>query len=142
IPERFVILESWPLSKAGRPDLAALATLRVPALEATSGYVEPQTEIEKKIAAVWRELLKTEKVGLNDNFFDLGGNSLLIARACGELRAALGRNISVVEMFKHPSIGALARHLSQPQLERPSLEEVRRRAQTRKALTRQRRGGR
>ncbi|HWX43332.1 MAG TPA: condensation domain-containing protein, partial [Blastocatellia bacterium] len=138
IPEQFVMLESWPLTEDGKLDRAALTALRVPAVEATAGYVEPQTEIEKKIAAVWRELLKAENVGLNDNFFDLGGNSLLMARACGELRTALDRDISVIDMFRHPSVGALARYLSQPQPERPSLEEVRRRTETRKTLTRQR----
>jgi acyl carrier protein len=138
IPERLVILKSWPLSEDGKLDRAALAALQAPAVEATAGYAEPQTEIETKIAAVWREVLKAEKVGLNDNFFDLGGNSLLIARACGELRTALGRDIPVVDMFKHPTVGALARHLSQPQPESPAQAEVRRRAQTRKALTRRR----
>jgi hypothetical protein len=138
IPERFIILESWPLTEGGKLDPAALAALPVPAVEATAGYVEPQTELEKKIAAVWGEMLHVHKVGLNDNFFDLGGNSLLIARACAELRNALDRDISVVDMFKHPSVGALARRLSRPQLEGTSLEEVRRRTETRKALTRQR----
>ena len=64
-------------------------------------------------AATWQELLHVEQVGLHDNIFDLGANSLLTMQANGRLRTLLGKPISLVEMFQFPSVAALARHLTE-----------------------------
>jgi long-subunit acyl-CoA synthetase (AMP-forming) len=69
-------------------------------------------ELEAEIASVWREVLKVERVGRNDNFFELGGNSLLLAEAHGKLRTATGRDLTLVELFDRPTVGALAAHLA------------------------------
>ena len=74
-------------------------------------FVAPRTPTEHAIAAVWREAFRTDAVGIQDNFFDLGGHSLLMIRVHARLREALESDISVVRMFQHPTIESLARHL-------------------------------
>ena len=64
--------------------------------------------MEKRIAAIWREVLSLERVGLNDNFFDLGGHSLALMKVHDRLESAFGRQIPVVELFKNPTVRTLA----------------------------------
>jgi aryl carrier-like protein len=70
------------------------------------------TEMEGRIAAVWQQLLGLEQVGIHDNFFDLGGHSLLIVRLQQQLQTILRRPITLVELFQFPTVHALATHLS------------------------------
>ncbi|MEQ1862554.1 MAG: amino acid adenylation domain-containing protein [Chthoniobacteraceae bacterium] len=77
----------------------------------STNFVAPRSAIEKQIAGVWREAFGTDEVGVRDNFFDLGGHSLLMLRVHARLREVLKRDISVVRMFQHPTIESLARHL-------------------------------
>ena len=87
------------------PDLAPRATHKA--------FVPASNDVERTIAAVWSELLRTEDVDVNDNLFDLGANSLLVMQANGRLRSALGKPISLVEMFQFPSVASLAAHLGE-----------------------------
>jgi len=120
IPSAFVMLEALPLLPSGKLDRRALPAVEGlrPALEAS--FVAPGTEVERTIAAVWQEVLRLEKVGLHDNFFDLGGHSLLLIQVNSRLREALNRNLSMVAMFQYPTISALAGHLNIDQEQRPS----------------------
>jgi acyl carrier protein len=77
-------------------------------------HVPPRDEAERTVAAIWREALGIEKVGAHDNFFDLGGHSLLLARVHVLLKERLGREISIVDLFRHPTVASLARHLAFP----------------------------
>jgi amino acid adenylation domain-containing protein len=74
--------------------------------------VPPRTEIERRIAALWGELLGLREVGIHHNFFELGGHSLLLARVRARLREAFGRDVPILEMFRHPTVSALAAHLA------------------------------
>ncbi len=114
VPAAFVFLPALPLSPNGKVDVRALpAPERVrPDLE--TAYAAPKSELERIIAAVWQEELKVERVGIHDNFFDLGGHSLLLARVHARLREALARDISLVELFKNSTVSALAAALSAP----------------------------
>jgi acyl carrier protein len=109
----FVPLAELPLTPDGQPDLLALAALGGARVAPKSAYMAPQTAIERDIAAIWQAALRIEKVGVQDNFFDLGGQSLLMTQVQGKLRAALKRDISMVDLFKYPTISALASYLSQ-----------------------------
>lgn len=71
--------------------------------------------LAKTIAAVWQEVLAVDEVHRKDNFFDLGGNSLLLAEMQGKLEKALEREIPLVELFNHPTVGSLAEYLNRPQ---------------------------
>jgi acyl carrier protein len=74
-------------------------------------YKAPQTEAELTVATILQQVLRIERVGVDDNFFDLGGNSLLLARVHEQLQERFGREIVLVEIFNHPTVRALASHL-------------------------------
>jgi amino acid adenylation domain-containing protein len=113
IPSLFMPLDAMPLSPNGKIDRRALPKPddSRPSLEAI--YVMPQTEAEQRIAEVWQQVLQLEKVGIYDNFFDLGGHSLLMVRVHSELQEIFGQSLSMVELFQYPTIHSLAKHLTQ-----------------------------
>ena len=110
IPSAFVLLKNLPLTSNGKVDRQSLPVQAQYEREET--FVPPQNEIERAIANVWQELLRLEKVGIHDNFFDLGGHSILMVQVHSKLRQVLNRELSMVEMFQYPTISALAKHLS------------------------------
>jgi amino acid adenylation domain-containing protein len=112
IPTYFVSLPEIPLTPNGKVDRGALNAYDV-RLETGVEYVAPETETEKTIARIWQEVLKTEKVGVRDNFFEIGGNSLKIITVNVRLREAYDRDIPVVAMFQYPTIESLARYLGE-----------------------------
>ncbi|MBD2726429.1 amino acid adenylation domain-containing protein [Nostoc sp. FACHB-892] len=114
VPAAFVMLEVLPLTPNGKVDRHALPVPENPDLSVN--YQAPKSEIEKSIAKVWKQVLQLEKVGIHDNFFDLGGHSLLIVQVNNKLREILHRDLSVVEIFQNPTIKSLAEHLSQKSL--------------------------
>ena len=88
-------------------------------------YIAPQTEVEQSIATVWQEVLHLEKIGVDDSFFDLGGHSLLMAHAHSQLREVIDRDVSMMEMFKYPTISSLAKYLSEEPEEKSSIGQSR-----------------
>jgi len=108
LPAHYVVLPALPLSPSGKVDRAALPA---PVLAPTS-TVLPQTEVEQQIAAIWRETLNVPQVGLHDNFFDLGGHSLLLGKVRVKLERAFNRSFKMVELFQHPTVQTLARHIA------------------------------
>jgi amino acid adenylation domain-containing protein len=112
VPAVLVFLDALPVNANGKVDGARLPAPERTRPELAAAYTAPRSELERTIAGVWREALQVESVGLEDNFFDLGGHSLLMAKVHARLREALGREISLIELFQYPRIGALARHLA------------------------------
>jgi amino acid adenylation domain-containing protein len=111
VPSHFVVVADWPRTPNGKVDRKALP---LPATDANvSAYLAPRSEAERKVADVWRDLLRVERVGATDNFFDLGGHSLLIVTLQGRLSAAFGREVRIVDLFRFPTVQALARHLTE-----------------------------
>ena len=76
--------------------------------------------MEETIAGIWKRILGLERVGSHDNFFDLGGHSLLAVQAHREIREALSRELTVTDIFRFPTIAALAAHLDGDAGESPS----------------------
>ena len=111
VPSDFVLLPRLPLNPNGKVDRRALAAIAPD--ETRRGGTPLQGELERRIAAVWREVLGIEEVGADDNFFDAGGHSLLLVRLHSRLEEALGRTIPLVELFGAPTVrsqaGLLAR---------------------------------
>lgn len=143
-PSAYVVLDKLPLSANGKVDRQALPAPEGSRPELEGGYVAPQTEMARAIAAVWQEVLRLDRVGLHDNFFELGGNSLLLVQVHTKLRAALRRDVPLVVIFEHPTVEALARHLSagaaggQEEAAAQAFREVQDRARSqREALRRQ-----
>jgi amino acid adenylation domain-containing protein len=126
VPSAFVFLERLPHNANGKVDRQALPDANAGASVQGHVYVEPVTEMEHTVAGLWRELLDVEKVGLQDNFFDLGGHSLLVVRMQGRLQEILGREITVAELFKYPTVSTLAWHLSRGPEDRPAGTEMHR----------------
>ncbi|MEW6367290.1 MAG: amino acid adenylation domain-containing protein [Acidobacteriota bacterium] len=114
VPSAVVVLEAMPLTPNGKIDRARLPAPDPQHNEAVVDYVEPKGDIERTISTIWREVLRVERVGANDNFFDLGGHSLLLSQVYSTLVKTLGREIKLLDLFKFPTVGALARHLAQP----------------------------
>jgi acyl carrier protein len=109
IPTAFVVLPSFPLLPNGKIDRRSLA--RIAPEVRGRGSEPPRTEAERKVAAVWRELLGVEQIGVDDKFFELGGHSLLLMRASARLKAAFGIELSLVDLFRFPDVRSLARRL-------------------------------
>ncbi len=117
VPQHFVQLDAFPLTPNRKVDRKALLP---PATEgvAAAGFVAPQSDIAAQIAAIWARVLGVAKVGARDNFFALGGHSLLAVQVHREIRAALGvTKLSITDIFRFPTLSALAAHLE----ERPVL---------------------
>ncbi|RKH03264.1 amino acid adenylation domain-containing protein [Corallococcus carmarthensis] len=112
LPSAYVPLSTLPLSPNGKVDAKALPAPEGARLASGVAYAQPQSAVERSVAAIWQSVLKVERVGLNDNFFELGGNSLLIAQAHRRLREELGAELALVDMFKFTTVSALAQHLS------------------------------
>lgn len=134
MPSAFVLLKALPITANGKVDRRTLPipdSLR-PELEAI--YVPPRTEVEQTIAKIWQDMLHLEKVGINDNFFDLGGHSLLIIQVHSKLQKVLRRDISITDLFEYPTISSLTKYLSQEERETYSFEANNKRAENRIAL--------
>jgi len=109
-PASYVFLDRLPLTENGKVDRKALPNPEQPA---AAVYVAPRTPIQQLIAKFWQEALLVERVGLDDNFFDLGGHSLLVARVRFTLREKLGRDVPLVDFFTYPTVRALAQRLEE-----------------------------
>ncbi|XP_031633911.1 uncharacterized protein LOC116347466 [Contarinia nasturtii] len=110
VPAAFVCLSSLPLTPNGKLDRQALPAPDVEAF-ARQLYEEPRGEMEEKLAAIWSELLGIEQISRNDNFFALGGHSLLIVKMLSQLRQ-IELDTNVREVFDAPSLAVLAETLS------------------------------
>lgn len=114
IPATFISLPEIPLTSSGKIDRRALGAEDV-ALEAGSEFVAPRTETERRVAEVWSKVLKGQgilsaesRIGVTDNFFEIGGNSLLAGRLCYVIRAELGVEIPVRTVLQRGTVAALA----------------------------------
>jgi len=122
VPTIFTYLERLPLSPNGK---VARAALPVPQRTARSqeGYVAPQSELEQHLSHIWQEVLDKAPIGIHDNFFDLGGHSLLLMQVRSKLQVSLGYEVSVVDLFRYPTIRVLSAYLS-GQLQQPSRHQT------------------
>jgi acyl transferase domain-containing protein len=98
-----------------------------------TNYVPAQSEMERVVARIWEALLGIEGIGVDDNFFDLGGDSLLLMRLQVKIQQTSGINLSSAEMFQYSTISSLAQRLSQPLPPPTELESIQDRAQMQKA---------
>lgn len=102
IPSDVVALEAMPLTANGKMDRKALPTPAV--VEERVVAVEPESATERRLAALWRELLRVGAVGMDENFFDLGGHSLLVARLQQRIAEEFGRRLPMAAIFHAPTL--------------------------------------
>ena len=112
IPSRFYMLESFPLTPSGKVDRKALE--RMDALEVVheTDYVAPYGELESAITGIWQTALRRERVGIHDNFFALGGHSLMAVSICSRLSLQHKREVPLRWLLEHPTVARLAARMA------------------------------
>ncbi|VAW36165.1 Polyketide synthase modules and related proteins, partial [hydrothermal vent metagenome] len=113
VPATYVPLSSFPLTPNKKTDRKALPAPDQVLVEAQTVYVPPTNDLEQKIAEIWQNLLNVPQVGLNDNFFDLGGHSLLTVQAHRQLKEVVDKPLSITDMFRFPTVRSLVDYLNQ-----------------------------
>lgn len=121
IPSEFVIVESIPLTASGKVNKNALLATKINFLP-NSQHVPPRTALEKTLATIWSEELKInqDKISIHDNFFSLGGHSLLVIKIRSRIRISLGIELPLGKLFDYPTIESLSIFLQHSQ----SIEEL------------------
>ncbi|MET8178288.1 non-ribosomal peptide synthase/polyketide synthase [Streptomyces sp. NPDC005336] len=114
VPAAYVPLAALPLTANGKLDRAALPAPGADGFATSAERIAPRTEAERTVARVWAEVLGAEEVGAEDNFFALGGDSILAIRVASRLRAAFGTDVSPRSLFTHATVAALATALTAP----------------------------
>ncbi len=112
VPAAFVQMEALPLTPNGKVDRKNLPAPKWHD-QSEEAYSAPKDELEKAIAGIWQELLRVERVGVDDSFFDLGGHSLLIIQAHRRLHEVIDRELAIIDLFRYPTIRSLVQHLRQ-----------------------------
>jgi hypothetical protein len=115
IPAAFVWLPAFPLNASGKIDRKALPE-PLAAPERTGTYLAPRTPFETLLAQIWQEALQVEMVGVDDNFFEMGGHSLLAGRVISLLQQITGRLLPLSALFAHPTVAQLAALLKEDSL--------------------------
>ena len=143
VPALFVPLASLPLSSNGKVDRSALPAPEFGGADGASAEA-PANEVDKTVLDVWRRVLRVERVGLDDNFFDIGGDSLLLVAVHSNLQKLLKMEIPVTDLFEYTTVRTLGEHLRKETPVAPSFSGVQQQAQKQReafARKRERHGG-
>ena len=108
LPAAFIMLDALPLTPNGKVDRRALPAPEQARRESKETYVGPRTPVEETLAAIWAEVLKLESVGIYDNFFTLGGHSLLMTQVVSRIRETFRIELPMQTFFQEPTISSLA----------------------------------
>ena len=119
VPSQYVILNSLPTGPNGKIDRASLPSPKTVNKPMTSSP-GPRTQLEHMLAEIWAMVLGIDQVGLDDSFFALGGHSLLLTRVRAEIATRLERDVPVLDLFRWPTLRALAAHLDGTTTEPPA----------------------
>ena len=139
VPAAYVVLTELPLLSNGKLNLRALPRPKKVLSQPEAVYMPPESDLEQTIASIWQQVFNIDRVSIHTNFFDLGGNSLLVTKVHSKLRAALNSDIQVIELFKHSTIHSLAKYLSETGDAPVLLDRGREQANLRKKLMKRRR---
>jgi hypothetical protein len=141
VPAHFVAMESFPLTPNAKIDRKALPRPDETRKRAAKAeYVAPASDVQRQIAEIYKRVLGVAQVGLSDNFFELGGHSLLAVQAHRELRASVAPALTITDVFRFPTVSALAAHLEGGGKPGEQLARVADRAAARREVLGQRRG--
>ncbi len=112
VPSSLVVLKDIPMTANGKLDRIALSQLQGVRVSAQEESVAPHSSLQQDIAQVYSQLLGVPEIGIHDNFFDLGGNSILAIRVMARLRKSIGIDVSIISLFEYPTIAKLAKFVS------------------------------
>jgi len=129
IPSAFVLMDKLPLTANGKVDRQALPAVSFDRAQPGRDVAPPLTETEQAVATIWAELLKVEHIGRKDDFFDLGGDSLLAIRAVARIRDVFGVDLQTRTLFENPTVGDLAAVLADAKGSRGNAPRIARRTQ-------------
>jgi acyl carrier protein len=115
IPAAFVLLESLPLTPNGKVDRRALPVPEYSRSERDENFVAPTLPIHQQLRQIWEELLDARPIGIQDNFFDLGGHSLLVVRLIDRIEQVFGKKIELATLLASPTIEQMANALEHPE---------------------------
>jgi amino acid adenylation domain-containing protein len=110
LPSAYVFLDSLPVTATGKIDRAALPSPSEVGISHRA-FVAPRTAVEERVAAIWGEMMKASRVGVHDNFFETGGDSLVATQLVNRLRAHFRVEISLRQFFEAPTVADLAAHI-------------------------------
>ncbi|MFE7269691.1 amino acid adenylation domain-containing protein [Streptomyces sp. NPDC057623] len=134
VPEVFVRLPELPLNRSGKIDRPRLPEPPSSRPELSQSYAAPGSASERRVARVWQQVLTLDRVGVHDNFFDLGGNSVrLLAVLAGLQDHPEYRDLTLIDLFRHPTVAAVAAHLDRTAEDTAPREEAARRGTDRRA---------
>lgn len=108
VPAEFVVLDALPLTPNGKVNRQALQRWAAAPPASTTGYVAPRTDVEQLVAGIWREALKNQSLGVFDNFFEVGGHSLVAVQVMAQLEKATGQRLPLAALFTYPTVAELA----------------------------------
>jgi acyl-coenzyme A synthetase/AMP-(fatty) acid ligase/acyl carrier protein len=108
IPASFVMLDEVPLTESGKVNRRALPDPGKSRPHLATPLVEPRTEIEGRVAAIWKDVLSLDQVGIHDNFFELGGHSLLAMQIVSKITESFHLPLALRQMFDTPTVGGVA----------------------------------
>jgi amino acid adenylation domain-containing protein len=128
IPSFITILEKIPLTPSGKVDRLNLPDPFKAQKMLPETSAPPRSELEKNILNIWKEVLHIKIAGIDDNFFDLGGHSLLLAQVHSRLEKIVQSNISIVDLFQYPTVASLSQFITSRQKKSLSLKNIRERA--------------
>jgi thioesterase domain-containing protein/acyl carrier protein len=111
VPAAFVAMSAFPLTPNGKVDRKAMPA-PVAKTAAPAAFVQPNGEVEEVVARIWGEVLGSQKIGANDNFFDFGGHSLMAARFIARVNKALGVKLGISAAFRFPTVSLLGAEVS------------------------------
>ncbi len=113
LPGEIAVLAALPLTANGKVDVRRLPEVASGSSDVAGLREDPRNALEERIAAVWRDVLGLERVGVHQNFFDLGGHSHLVISVHRQIRDFVPRKISLLDLFRHPTIASLAELLAE-----------------------------
>ncbi len=128
LPSGCMFLDEMPLSHNGKVDRKKLPPFETAPLRRTETAATPTTEAQKAVAEIWKKVLGGNEIGLDDNFFEVGGNSLLIAEVGSELRPRFGTHFTIADLFEYPTVRTLAARLTGAEGERDPVSSAHDRA--------------
>src|SRR5215471_4696290 len=111
MPGAFVRMEAMPLTANGKVDRAALPAPHISDLQSDQDYVAPRNSVERKLVAIWEDVLGVKPIGIRTSFFDFGGNSLIAVRLFAKMQPVLGAELPISTLFRAPTIEKLAKEL-------------------------------
>lgn len=135
IPIAFEWSDKIPILPSGKIDYRSLPKIKIEEVEKSADYVSPQTETQKKIVEIWQLILERKNIGLYDNFFDLGGHSLLLIQVLEKLKREFDKEINIMNLFSYPTVNSLAEFLTSESSVEIDLSKVKSRIDKRRKLT-------